>query len=123
MLPADWIEHRRGDRELLGWMRPEGDGFVVIDLLGRAVSAELDWFAAEELLDELGIGYLADPYELLLPDGHWLRVRILEVSTDGIRVKRDDWGAIDVPLLEYSLPFPIPDELRPLDPSTPAVWP
>ena len=121
--PADWIEHRRGDRELLGWMRPEGDGFVVIDLLGRAVSAELDWFAAEELLDALGIGYLADPYELLLPDGHWLRVRILEVSTDGIRVKRDDWGAIDVPLLEYSLPFPIPDELRPLAPNTPGVWP
>ena len=104
-------------------MRPEREGFVVIDLLGRTVSPELDWFAAEELLDSLGIGYLADPYELLLDDGTWLRVRILEVSTDGIRVKRDDWGAIDVPLLEYSLPFPIPDELRPLDPSTPAVWP
>jgi hypothetical protein len=28
----DWIEHRRGlDGELLGWMRPADDGFVVID--------------------------------------------------------------------------------------------
>ena len=121
--PADWIEHRRGDRELVGWMRPEGEGFVVVDLLGREISPELDWFAAEELLDAHGIGYLADPYELQLPDGHWLRVRILEVSTDEIRVKRDDWGAIDVPLLQYTLPFPMPPQLRPWDPSTPVVWP
>lgn len=40
----DWIEHRRGDRELLGWMRSQGEGFVVIDLLGREISAEKeDW--------------------------------------------------------------------------------
>ena len=30
----DWIEHRRGDGELLGWMRRSGEGFVVVDLLG-----------------------------------------------------------------------------------------
>jgi len=34
-IPADWIEHRRGDGERLGWMRPLGGLFVVIDLLGR----------------------------------------------------------------------------------------
>jgi hypothetical protein len=115
-MPAhhDWIEHRRGDRERVGWMLPEDDGFVVIDLLGRRRTDVLDWFRAESFLDELGIGYLADPFELLLDDGHWLRVRILEVSTDAIRVKRDDWGDMTVPLLEYTVPFPIPDELRPL---------
>ena len=115
-MPADpdWIEHRRGDRERVGWMLPEGDGFVVIDLLGRRRTDVVDWFTAESFLDELGIGYLADPFELLLDDGHWSRVRILEVSTDTIRVKRDDWGDINVPLLEYTVPFPIPDELRPL---------
>jgi hypothetical protein len=109
----DWIEHRRGDRERVGWMLPEADGFVVIDLLGRRRTEILDWFAAEQFLDELGIGYLADPFELLLEDGRWLRVRILEVSTDVIRVKRDDWGSIDVPLIEYVVPFPLPAELRP----------
>jgi hypothetical protein len=109
---ADWIEHRRGDRERLGWMLPEADGFVVIDLLGRSRTEPLDWFAAEQFLDDLGIGYLADPFELQLEDGSWLRVRILEVSTENIRVKRDDWGSIDVPLLQYEVPFPIPDRLR-----------
>jgi len=113
-VPTDWIEHRRGDRELLGWMRPEGDGFVVVDLLGRAVSDELEWLEAEELLESLGIGYLADPYELLLDDGHWLRVRVLEVSTDRILVKKDDWGDMSAPQVTYTVGFPLPPELRPL---------
>jgi len=101
-------------------MRParaeEGDGFVVIDLLGREISGVVDWLEAEEMLDALGIGYLADPYELLLEDGRWLRVRITEVSPEVIRVKRDDWGAIDIPLIEYTVAFPVPDELRLVDP-------
>jgi hypothetical protein len=113
---SDWIEHRRADGERLGWMRPEGEGFVVIDLLGREVSGELDWFAAETLLDGLGIGYLADPY-LLHRAGHEpLRVRLTEVSAGRIRVKKDDFGAIDAPLVEFTLGWPMPPELRPHEP-------
>lgn len=112
----DWIEHRRGpDGELLGWMRPDGDGFVVIDLLGRERTGSVDWFAAEETLDALGIGYLADPYELLLDDGPWLRVRLAEVSGREIRVKKDDWGDMTAPQIFYSVPFPPSDVLRPLE--------
>lgn len=128
-IPADWIEHRRGghDRERLGWIRPaapaEGDGFVAIDLLGREVTGVIDWLKAETTLEALGIGYLADPYELLLDDGRWLRVRITEVSPDGIRVKREDWGAINVPLREYGLTFPMPPELRAADPEKPVELP
>lgn len=39
-------------------------------------------------------------------------MRLTEVSTEVIRVKRDDWGAIDVPLLAWDLPFPMPETLR-----------
>lgn len=115
-MPENWIEHRRGrDGELLGWMRPDDDGFVVIDLLGRERTAAVDWFEAEEALDELGIGYLADPYELRLESGGWLRVRLAEVSTAGIRAKKDDWGDMTAPQVFYSLPFPPGDRLRPLE--------
>lgn len=126
-----WIEHRRGlDGELLGWMRPVDDGFVVVDLLGRDRTAALDWMDAEDALDALGIGYLADIYELRLTgdegDGEvgviggvegeggdeWLRVRIAEVSPVRIRVKKDDWGAVGAPQIYYDLPFPAPDSLR-----------
>ncbi len=113
-VPQDWIEHRRGDGELLGWVRLDGDGFAVVDLLGRPLIGPLDWLAAEEALESTGIGYLADPFELRLDGGEWIRVRITEVSSDAIRVKEEDWGAIDAPFVEHVLPFPAPDRLRPL---------
>lgn len=117
-MPASpqWIEHRRGsDGELLGWIRPDGDDFVAIDLLGRDATDPVDWLTAEESLEAAGIGYLADRYELLLDDGRWLQVRITEVSSDEIRVRKDDWGAIDAPQLEYVVSFPIPEALRSAD--------
>ena len=112
----DWIPHRRGqDGERLGWMVPEGEGFVVIDLLGRRRTDAISWHRAEEMLDALGIGYLADIYELRLEAGEWLRVRIAEVSASEIRVKEDDFGAVGAPQVYHSLPFPVPEEsLRPL---------
>jgi hypothetical protein len=115
---ADWIEHRRGmDGERLGWMAPAGEDYIVIDLLGRPRTEPGDWLTAEEVLDDLGIGYLADPYELRLESGEWLRVRITEVSTEGIRVKKDDWGDMTsgAAQLFYSVAFPPGDELRTLD--------
>jgi hypothetical protein len=113
---ADWIEHRRpDDGERVGWMNPVGDGFVAIDLLGRPQTDVVDWMRAEETLDELGLGYLADPYELRLDDGSWLRVRIAEVSPAGIRVKKDDWGDTNATQLFYPVSFPVTaDRLRPL---------
>lgn len=109
---ADWIEHRRGDRERLGWMRPQGDGFVVIDLLGREVSDELEWLDAEELLEERGIGYLADRFELEIEPGHWLLVRIVEASPDRIRLKKEDWGDVTATAVYYEVAFPMPAALR-----------
>ncbi|MFK4730740.1 hypothetical protein ROT00_13705 [Agromyces mediolanus] len=120
---SDFIEHRRPDGELVGWLRPEGEGFVPVDLLGREHGGAIDWLAGEELLEELGIRYLADPYVLELPDAAPLRVRITEVSTRGIVVKKDDFGAIDAPVVRYELAWPIPPELTPLgDRELPAAW-
>ncbi|GGI43705.1 hypothetical protein BCL57_000093 [Agromyces flavus] len=113
----DWIEHRRGaDGELLGWMEPAEGGFVVIDLLGRPRSDALDWLAAEETLDALGIGYLGEPHELRLDTGEWIRVRITEASPRGIRVKQDDWGAqaVGSPQVFFTVEFPAPAHLRPI---------
>jgi len=110
---SDWIEHRRADGERVGWMRPEADGFVAVDLLGRDITDEVDWLEAEEALDALGIGYLAEPYLMDRPDAGPLRVRIVEVSPSGIRVKQDDFGDMSgPPRLHYELAWPIPAELR-----------
>ena len=118
MSRTDWIEHRRGDGELVGWLAPEGEGFHVVDLLGRTRTDEpVGWLAAEELLDDLGIGYLADRYSLRTSDDHEREVRIGDVSTAGIIVVADDFGsasAIGAKPERFALPFPAPDELSPL---------
>ena len=96
-------------------MKPVDDGFVAIDLLGRRRTDVVDWILAEETLDALGLGYLADPHELRLDDGGWLRVRIAEVSSVAIRVKKDDWGDMNAPQIYYTVSFPVTeDQLRPL---------
>jgi hypothetical protein len=116
-VPSDWIEHRRGDGELLGWIRPEADGFVGIDLLQRPLTGVVDWLAAEETLESTGIGYLADRYEYLDAKGEWLPVLIVEVSDDLVRLKKGYWAAIDAPFTEHLLVFPVEGRLRPLAPA------
>ena len=70
----DWIEHRREDGELVGWIRSCGEGFVAVDVLGREVTAEVDWLSAEEALENRGLSFLAQPWVLELPDGTAQRV-------------------------------------------------
>lgn len=112
-VPTDWIEIRRDDRELVGWVVLDGEDFVTIDLLGRK-GLLTDWFHAEEYLNTLGIGYLAAPYVFQRDNGTWVRVRLLEVSTDGITMKRDDFGDLSADLATYSIHFPPGPRLVPL---------
>ena len=115
----DWIEHRRSDGELLGWIVPACDGFHIIDLLGRRrTEAPTDWPDAEEALETLGISYLADRYSLRLPDGVERRVRIGEVNASSVIVVADDFGsasAIGAKPEVFELSFPAPENLRSLD--------
>lgn len=82
----DWIEYRRpADRELLGWIRLLGDTCTIVDLLGREEPTPRDWVQAEEALAERGLGWLAEPYELVqltTPGAEPLPVRIVGVSRD-----------------------------------------
>lgn len=121
MLPEDWTPHRREDGELLGWIRPEGDDWVAIDLLGAPVAAPTDWLDAEAALEARGLSWLADVWmlegEALAP----LRVRFVEVTpSDGdlpgrVVVKVDDFGDMQRPPSErFTLPWPAPSRLRPV---------
>jgi hypothetical protein len=118
VIPADWIEHHRADGERVGWLVPSGDGFLVVDLLGRIRTEEaVDWLSGEQVLDGLGIGYLADRYRLLV-DGSEREVRLSEVSADGITAVADDFGSASAVhpghvRETFRLPFPAPATLRP----------
>jgi hypothetical protein len=116
-VPVDWLEFRRSDRELVGWLRPEGDGWVPVDLLGRDVAPDaLDLDSAEAVLDELGIGFLAERWSLE-HDGRTLAVRISEVSTEEIVVLDDEYGSAAAVApgrrrATWTLPWPAPATLR-----------
>lgn len=121
MIGPDWIPHRRpDDRELIGWIRPEGDAWVAVSLFGADVSGPLDWVEAEEALEAVGLSWLAEPWMLERPGTDPLRVRVVDVSPASpegdpgrVVVKTDDFGAIDVPYELLELPWP-PAGLRPL---------
>ncbi|UZN04230.1 hypothetical protein [Cellulomonas sp. S1-8] len=120
-----WVEHRRsGDRERLGWVRPSGDGYVAVDRLGRDVTGVVGWTDAEAALDERGLHWLADLWQLTREDGTVVRVRLVEVSPARVVVKADDLDALGgeagTGLVTYRLPFPAPAALAPFtgDPFT-----
>jgi hypothetical protein len=119
VLTPDWIQHRRSDGEHVGWMVPSGDGYHIVDLLGRQRTRDpVDWPEAEEVFETLGIGYLAHRYSLRLSDGVEHRVRISEVSTTRIVVLDDHFGsasAVGANPATFELPFPAPQDLRSLD--------
>jgi hypothetical protein len=112
-VPADWTPHRRDDREVVGWIRPEGELWVPVDVLGRDIAPAQEWLDAEAALEARGIGWLADIWMLELPDEQPLRVKVVEVTPDRVVVQTDDFGAIDIPVTRYDLPWPAPPSLRP----------
>nr|WP_196837043.1 hypothetical protein [Zhihengliuella flava] len=117
-MDPSWIECRRSDGERLGWIRMVGEDFVAINALGREISGRVDWLEAEERLERLGLGYLADPWVLSHADGRQTRVRITEVSSEGVRVVEDALGSASVVgsrAAVHQLPFPAPEALQPAD--------
>ncbi len=112
-MPADWVAHRRPhDREPIGWIRPVGEMWVAVDLLGREIAGPVEWLAAEEALETHGLAWLADIWTLEDPAGP-IRVRIVEVTPERVVAQTDDFGAVDVPVTRYELPWPAPARLRP----------
>ena len=119
MIPTDWMPHRRrSDGELVGYLTLEGEGFVPLTVFGHQISDALDLDDAETVLEERGLGILADRWvwSNTAVDGRpEMYVRIVEVTSERVRVVDDDTGAaavVGANLTTYDLPVPTED-LRP----------
>jgi len=119
VIPDDWTAHRRDDGELIGWIRPEGDDWLAVDLLGRDVSGPLDWLDAEAALEGHGIAWLADVWMLEGEAPGAIRVRMVEVTPERVVVKVDDYGDVSRHSRQVALPWPAPARLRPPRPGDP----
>ncbi len=108
----EWVEYRRRlDGERVGWLASADGGFVPMSLLGWPLADVSSRDDAEQRLEDEGIGYLADVW--LLDDGEGeQRVRFTEVTPDRVTLITDNFGAIDVPFVEHTLPVPVPPVLR-----------
>lgn len=118
VITADWTPHRRDDRELLGWIRPEGEDWVAVDLLGREATGPVEWLDAEDALEAGGLAWLAEVWMLETDEGP-IRVRIAEVTPPAspgdrgrVVVHTDDFGSVDVPYTRHELAWPAPAQLR-----------
>ncbi len=87
MIPADWEPHHRDDGELIGYLVAEGPDLVVpVNLVGHPIGDAMDRFEAEDLLEDAGLSYLAEPWLLRNEDGSEQRVVIVEVDADHVVV-------------------------------------
>lgn len=85
MIPAGWTPHRRpGDRELIGWLAPDGDDVVPMSLLGVPLGEPTDWISAERVLEDAGLRWLAEPLWLREDDGTRRRVVLLEIDAERV---------------------------------------
>ncbi len=87
MSRADWEPHHRDDGELIGYLLPaERDLVVPINLVGHPIGEAMERFAAEDMLEDAGLSYLAEPWVLRHDDGSEQRVVIVEVDADRVVV-------------------------------------
>ncbi len=83
MIPSSWEPyHRDDDGELVGYLSAEPAGLVPRTLLGTPLDEPLERFDAEQVLEEVGLSYLADPWVLTLDDGSQRRVVLVEVDAE-----------------------------------------
>jgi hypothetical protein len=87
VIPTAWEPYLRDDGEIIGYLVTEEDDLVVpMNLVGHPIGTAMDRFAAEELLEDAGLTYLAEPWVLRHDDGTEQRVVIVEVDADHVVV-------------------------------------
>ncbi|WP_435108517.1 hypothetical protein [Nocardiopsis synnemataformans] len=117
MIPAHWPAHRRDeDGEVLGYLEPVGEGrYRPVTPFGRPLDGPGDEDSARAVLDARGLAYLADPWLLSVPGREEpIRVRIVEVSPERMRVANIDLGYEEADLGRvFVLDVPEAERLRP----------
>lgn len=117
MIPTAWEPYHRTDGELIGYLATDERGLVVpINLVGHPLGEPMERFAAEDLLEDAGLSYLAEPWLLRHDDGSEQRVVIVEVDADHVVVTDAQFALVvgrppeTVDRLTLSVPT---DRLRP----------
>ena len=96
MIPAEWEPHYRpDDGELIGYLIPADDELVIpTTIFGYRLEPAMDRFAAEQVLNDLGLSYLANVWLLADEDGSERRVVLVECNADEVVVADAEFALV-----------------------------
>lgn len=94
MIPSHWTEYRRDDDgELLGYLVSEDSLHTPVTVFGYRLADAGDEYDAGQVLEGIGLSYLADTWLLSLEGrDEPINVQIVEASPERLRVKSVDYG-------------------------------
>ncbi|MHA7276321.1 hypothetical protein [Arthrobacter sp. HLT1-21] len=108
MIPSTWTAyHREDDGELLGYLVVDGSLHTPVTFFGYRLADAADEFDASQVLQGVGLSYLADTWRLSLKDRKEpINVQIVEASPERLRVKSIDYGYAENYGTIFELPVP-----------------
>ncbi|TKV26128.1 hypothetical protein FDK12_14300 [Arthrobacter sp. NamB2] len=114
MITASWTAYyREDDGELLGYLVPDGELFVPVTVFGYELGDAVDEYYASQVLESIGLSYLADTWVLSIADRNEpINVQIVEASPEALKVKSVDYGWDQNYGTIIELPVPEPGKLR-----------
>lgn len=94
MIASSWAPYyREDDGELLRYLVPDGELFIPVTLFGYELGEAADEYDASQILESIGLSYLADTWVLTIPDrDEPINVQIVEASPEALKVKSVDYG-------------------------------
>jgi hypothetical protein len=94
MIPSSWTPYyREDDAELLGYLVPDGGSFIPVTVFGYELGDAADEYDASQVLQSIGLSYLADTWVLSIADrAEPINVQIVEASLEALTVKSVDYG-------------------------------
>lgn len=112
MIPSTWTPHYRlDDGELIGYLQPAEDGLVVpVTVFGYPLDEACEEWAAEQVLEEVGLSYLADRWQLTIPEGT-VRVVITEASPERLVLASADFHHVVGADIGAPYVLSVPDEI------------
>lgn len=113
MISSSWVPYQReDDGELLGYLVAEGGTFVPVTVFGYRLGEAADEYDASQVLESIGLSYLADTWVLSIADREEpINVQIVEASPEVLRVKSVDYGWEQDYGTIIELPVPEPGNL------------
>lgn len=119
MVPPEWLPtYRLEDSELVGYLAPAADGQVVpMTLLGTPLGEPMTVFAAEQVLEEVGLSYLAERWLLRHDEGELAgteqQVVVVEATPELAVLANADFAQVVGAPIGAPLRVPLPtDRLR-----------